>query len=177
MSYTELIIFEDGKANYAIEFSNAWGGSARIWTSLFDNYIPKVNSYDSWLTVKDNRLWDLAKRSDLPLFERAVHAFTFDKFYVKRENLLRMANDLKLFVGKYPIEGRVDHLLAWAKCFEDNQNVEAIGLYGTSVSENLWHRYKECPHCGNTTDETEGTPLSEGKEVYEFLSTKDKENE
>lgn len=170
MSYTELILFKSGKADSAIEFQNAWGGSARIWDALFVAHVPKKHEYDSWICdPHDRRLWDLASRKDLPIFERAVHAFTFDRFYVRRENFARFAADLRLFVEKHPAGERVDHLPAWAKWLDENPDVEAVGLYGTSVSENPWHRSKSCQHCGNETDETEPVPLSDGTEVYGWL--------
>ena len=171
MSYKQLIIFKDGKADGGVEYRNAWGGSVRIWNALFLAHVPKKHEYDSWLSNNgnDKRLWDLATRQDLPMFERAVHAFTFDHFYVRRENFVRLAADLRAFVAKYPAGECVDHLPAWAKWLDENGGVEAVGLYGTSVSENIWHRAKSCPHCGNSTDKTEPVPLSEGTEVYDWL--------
>jgi len=172
MSYTALIPFTGGLPRPGIEFRNAWGGCARIWDSIFKAYVPKKHEYDSWVcNPEDRRLWDLATREDLPLFERAVHAFTFDRFYVRGEHFERLANDLRLFVQKYPAGERVDHLPAWAKWLDDNGTVEAVGLCGTSVSENLWHKAKSCPHCGNETDEMELVPLSEGVEVYDWLES------
>jgi hypothetical protein len=173
MSYTSLILFKRGKAHSEIEFRNAWGGSARIWDALFKAHIPKEHEYDSWLSYPNNqRLWDLAIREDLPMFERAVHAFTFDRHYVRKEHFKRLANDLRAFVQKYPAGERVDHLPEWAKWLDENGSVEAVALYGTSVGENPWYRAKTCPHCGNDTDKTEAIPLSEGIEVYDWLENK-----
>ncbi len=171
MSYTKLITFKDGKADGGVEYRNAWGGAARIWTALFDAYVPKKHEHDSWLANNgnDQRLWDLANREYLPIFERAVHAFTFDHFYVRNEHFKRFAADLRAFVEKYPAGNTVDHLPAWAKWLDENNSVEAVGLYGTSVSENVWYRQKTCPTCGHSTDETESVPLSEGTEVYDWL--------
>jgi hypothetical protein len=76
---------------------------------------------------------------------------------------------LRAFVEKYPAGECVDHLPAWAKWLDENSGVEAVGLYGTSVSENIWHRQKRCPHCDNAIDETEPVPLTEGTEVYDWL--------
>jgi len=173
MSYTTLIIFKNGKPDGGVEYRNSWGGAARIWDALFKAHVPKKTQYDSWLTTNngnDRRLWDLASREDLPIFSRSVHAFTFDKFYVRNEHFSRLASDLRCFVEKYPVEGAaVDHLLAWAKWLDENADKEAVGLHATSVSENPWYRAKICPHCGNTTDETEPIPLAEGTEVYDWI--------
>lgn len=173
MSYCKLIIFKDGKASDGVEYRNAWGGSARIWDSLFKAHVPKKSEYDSWVSnPNDRRLWDLALREDLPMFERAVHAFTFDLFYVRNENFRRLAGDLLAFVEEYPAGECVDHLPAWAQWLVENIGVEAVGLHGTSVSENVWYRATTCPHCGNATDDMETVPLAEGKEVYDWLAGK-----
>src|SRR4051812_45045909 len=103
MSYTALIPFAGGKAQPGIDFKNAWGGAARIWDALFKAYVPKKGEYDSWINNPDNRrLWDLASDENVQLFERAVHAFTFDLHYVRQEHFARLAEDLRLFVQKYP---------------------------------------------------------------------------
>lgn len=174
MSYATLILFKDGKPDGGVEYSNAWGGSARIWDALFKAHVPKKHEFDSWMTNNgdDSRLWSLASRADLPMFERAVHAFTFDHFYVRNEHFGRLAADLLAFAERHPADGRVDHLPAWAEWLKKNNSVEAVGLYGTSVSENPWQRSKSCPHCGNSMDETESIPLSEGTEVYDWLDGK-----
>lgn len=171
MGYCELIPFKDGAPISGVEFRNPWGGASRIWDALFKAYIPKKGEYDSFLNsaIKDSRLWDLAKRRDLPTFERAVHLFTFDNFYVKNSNLSRMAADLRSFAEKYPTGECVDHLPAWSRWMEENGTAEAVGLYATSVGNNLWYRRKKCPHCGSEMDESEAVPLSEGTEVYEWV--------
>jgi hypothetical protein len=169
MSYTALIIFKKGKASKQVEYGNAWGGAARIWDALFKAHVPKKSEYDSWVTCRDNRLWELADRKDLSDYERAVHAFTFDHFYVRSENFKRLVADLRAFVEKYPAGQCVDHLPAWAQWLDENPSIEAVGLHGTSVSENPWYRYKSCKHCGSQTDKREPVPLSEGTEVYEWL--------
>jgi hypothetical protein len=171
MSYCQIITFKDGKPSGGIEYRNAWGGAARIWDALFKAYVPKKHEYDLWLVNNgnDKRLWDLATRPDLPMFERAVHASTFDHFYVRRENFTRFCADLRAFDAKYPVNGHtVNHLPAWADAIE-KLDAEAVGFYGTSVSENPWYRFKTCPHCENSTDEIEPVPMSEGWEVYDWL--------
>lgn len=167
MSYCQLIQFKDGKPDQQTAFRNAWGGAARIWDALFKAYVPKKHEFDSWLTggSEDRRLWDLAKREDLPMFERAVHASTFDLCYVRKEHFKRFADDLRQFVLNRPAEsGHVCHLKAWADLIESSP-AEAIGFHGTSFSENLWHRYD------SEKDESTPVSLSEGFEVYDWLNS------
>jgi hypothetical protein len=169
MSRCQLIEFRNSKPANAFEFSNSWGGAARIWSALFDRYLKDPRKeYDSWLSRavgSDRSLWDLAKREDLPLFERAVHASTFDRAIVKRENFALLAQHLREFASKYPPQG-VCHLNAWADRIEAS-HAEAIGFYGTSVSENLWYDWDE--------EKDESVPYDlasrdEHFEVYEFLA-------
>ncbi|MCK9434819.1 MAG: hypothetical protein M0R32_08400 [Candidatus Cloacimonetes bacterium] len=171
MSSCELIVFKNGLPDSSVEFKNSWGGATRIWSALFDAYVPKKDKYDSYLSSDphDRRLWDIATRKDVQLFERAVHAFTFDSFYVSKEHFEQLAIDLLLFVEKYPCPGRVDHLPAWAKWLQENKDADAVALYGTSVGDNLWYRPKRCEHCDNYLDEEEPVPMSEGTEVYEWM--------
>ena len=165
MSYCQIITFKDGLPHRDIEYSNAWGGAARIWSSLFDAYLknPAI-PYHSWLSDQGNALWPLAKRSDLPMFERAVHASTFDVGYVRREHFLQFAADVRAFVAKYPVPGKVDHLPAWADAIEAS-DAEAVGFRGTSVAETPWFRYDE------EKDEEIPKPMSEGFEVYDWLAS------
>lgn len=166
MGYTELIPFKDGLPQRGIEFRNPWRGAARVWDALYDRYLlDRSVPYDSWLSSyqkdKGQRLWDLAKRTALKRFERAVHAFTFDLAYVRRENFPKIAADLRMFDQTYPVT-YPSHLTPWAEAIEALA-AEAVGLYGTSVSRNCWYRYDE------QKDETTPVHLSEGFEIYEWL--------
>ena len=141
MSSTSLVEFRDNKADSEIEFGNSWGGAARIWNSLFDRYVKDPNiPYDNWLNpTRSKLLWDLAGRDDVPLSERAVLAFTFDHFIIRRENFAQLAKDMRAFVETYPLTG-IDHLPAWADVLESS-TAEAIGLHATSVNQNPWFTY------------------------------------
>lgn len=173
MSYTALVVFNGDKVE-EIEFRNAWGGAARVWDAIFNRYVPKKHEYDSWVCAPmgdDRRLWDLYKRKDLAPFVRAVHMFTFDRFYISKVHFQRFAIDLTSFVEAFPVKGaQVDHLPAWADVFRKSDAV-AIGLYGTSVGENVW-----CVYDGETGEYTQ-RPLSEGYEVYEQLEIADNEQQ
>jgi hypothetical protein len=169
MSYCEIISFKDGVPDESVEYRNAHGGAPFIWDALFDTYLkdPRVE-YDSWLMrfsrdSGDKSLWDLAKREDLPMYERAVHAATFDRAMVRKEHFRQFALDLRAFVERHRNGERVCHLLEWAD-FVDACKAEAVGFYGTSVSDNLWEDRDEeerVPYNLNTRDEH--------FEVYDWL--------
>jgi len=174
MSYCSIIVFNDGKPDDEIEFKNSYGGAAFVFDVLYNNYLkdPSI-PYDHWLSGarEDNcRLWDLAKRQDIPLFERAVHASQFDWAMVRQEHFKQLAQHFRQFVEKYkPDSNRVCHLPAWAH-FLESCDAEAIGFYGTSVSENLWCRWD------GELDESVPYDLNAGDkhfEVYDWLEEVD----
>jgi hypothetical protein len=171
MSYCELIEFKDSKPDRAHEFGNSHGGAARIWTALFEKYLKNpAKPYDSWLTrgmdPANRDLWDLAKREDLPLFERAVHVATFDNAIVGREHFAEFAGHLREFDAAYPCPGCVNHLPQWADVVA-NSTAEAIGFYMMSVGDNPWYEWDE------ETEDSVAYDLATGKkhfEVYEYLA-------
>lgn len=176
MSYCEVISFKNGKPDDSLECRNAWGGAAFIWTKLYDKYLKDPHKqYDSWLSgglagETDRRLWDLYKRRDIPRFLRAVHVSTFDRAIVARENLKQFASDLREFVKYFGTGDSVCHLTTWADWIDAHPDIEAVGFYGTSVSENLWYDYDE------EKDESIPYDLNTGDkhlEVYELLDEVD----
>lgn len=171
MSYCSLIYFRDGKPFAESEYRNAWGGAAKIWSDLFDAYLKRPSvPYDNWLTRcagNDSSLWDLAKRRDLPMFERSVHASTFDRAIIRREHFQQFVAHLRDFVSKYPAGDKVCHLLAWADAIESS-DAEAVGFYGTSCSCNPWYRFDE------ENDESIPYDLTTGDqhfEVYDWIES------
>jgi hypothetical protein len=145
MSYCEIIAFKDGKPSEALESRNAWGGAAYVWSCLFDKYLKDPNNqYDTWLSERgQGRLWDLAKKKEIPAFMRAVHASTFDYALVLPKNFQRFIDDLREFARYFGTNGKVCHLETWATFIDQHRDAEAIGFYGTSVGENLWFTWDE----------------------------------
>ena len=142
MSYCALVCFEDGKPGVITEFKNSCGGAAFIWDVLYDKYLKDPNKKpDCWLLDPDS-LWPLAKRADLPLFERVVLASTYDRALVRDDHFAEFSGHLREFVKTYPAGDKACHLSAWADLFDKSES-EAIGFYGTSVSENLWIDWDE----------------------------------
>lgn len=170
MSRAYLITFKNGKVDKLIEYGNSWGGAARIWTSLFNQYITKKHECDSWLAGggDDKRLWDLATDSRVSFLEKVVHVFTFDRHYVLQKDFVTLVRALRYFSETYATNG-VDHLPRWADWIESHPEVEALSLHCTSVSENPWIQRKKCSHCDNEINEWEYIPLSGGCDVFEFI--------
>lgn len=147
MSYCEIKSFKDGKPYQNVKFKNSYGGADFIWTALFNKYLkdPSIR-WDSWLLrcadSGDKSLWNLAKRKDLPLFERAVHASTFTYATINKKHFKQFAEHLRQFVDIYTQKDYVCHLLEWAK-FADKCDGDLICFYMTSLSEDPWGIYDE----------------------------------
>lgn len=143
MSYTALVPFKDGVPAGQYEFRNAWGGCARIWQSLADYYL-SLGKYEHYLQEPHiKKLWGLVDNDVVKDYEKVCLAFTFDLALVKRENFDRIARDLRDFATARPVApARIDHLVSWARCIE-GLDAEAVGLWGNSVSDNLWCGWDE----------------------------------
>jgi hypothetical protein len=174
MSYCAIVTFENGKSARQMEFGNAWGGAARIWKLLYDKYLldPTVK-HDNWMSAASGdgrKLWDLCRRDDLPMFERAIHMATMDWAIVRREHFTQFCAHLREFEERYPGSGSISHLQAWADAIEGfGPEIEAVGFWHTSVCDNPW--------CGWTddTDEPVTYDLNDPKndkhfEVYDELA-------
>ncbi len=166
MSQATLCFFEDGKYSSARVYQNSWGGSARIWSSLSERYL---GSKSKWLMESESpALWDLARNKSLAPWERSVLAWTFDYFVVLKSGFKQMADDLDAFVRHYPAEG-VDHLPAWAAVFRESTS-EAIGLWSTSVTENLFETWDEE---GESCEPYDLRTRDEWWDVYDYLAKYD----
>ncbi len=171
MSQCAIIFFKNGKPYVEEEFSNAWGGAARIWTSLYDKYLKDpLIEWDSWMSGsmhgKIDKLWELPKNEEFEVFERSILVSTFDYAIIRKENFVRFAKDLRDFVHLYPPGESVCHLLSWADVIESS-DAEAVGFHGTSVSENLWYKWD------SEAEEEIPYELQDGDEhfeVYEWLA-------
>jgi hypothetical protein len=146
MSTCSIVTFKNGKAGEEVEFRNAWGGAAFIWSALFDKYLkdPAIE-YHNWLSTaaSSSKLWELADREDLSICERILMKSTFDYAMVRREHFAEFCAHLREFTKMYPPKGQtICHLNAWADEIErlivPVAEIEAIGFYGTSCSDNLW---------------------------------------
>ncbi len=166
MSYCEIITFKDGKPDKSLECKNAWGGAAYIWDMMFKTFLKDPSKeFDTWLTHGDC-LWKLQERSDVPAFMKAVHVSTYDRAIVRKEHFGQFVKDLREFLAFFGTSGRICHLETWAKVIEDNPDVEAIGFYATSVSDNPWSAFNEELETSTPYDLTTGT---DHFEVYDSL--------
>ena len=142
---------------------------------MYDKYIPKDpdRSYDSWMTNDKGRdkMWKMTT-PQIPFYQWAVMAMTFDGWMLRNEHFIQMSVDLREFrsvAGCAP--DRVCHMNAWAD-FLATCEAEAVGFYHSSVSECFWFNYdeekdEEIPYDLNTMDKH--------TEVYAYLYEFEKE--
>ncbi len=168
MSSTSLVEFKNDVADTCHEFSNSWGGFARIMDVLFQKYIPKTYEFDSWLqAAQDGRLWKVCRDARLSEAERIVYAFCCDNALVKKEDFPAMATALRDFTKENHVDKGLCHLEGFAKVF-DVSDADAIGLHATSVCENPWFTWDE------ESDETVPYNISTGdKHWFVFESLED----
>lgn len=143
MSYCTIIKFKNGKPFDSVEFSNSWGGMARILDVIYKEYIKDPdNPLDSWLLDNevDRKIEELFGNNRLKWFEKAPVACLFDFAVVNKENFLRFAEDLIMFETTYPPYEKISHLPEWADTIR-KLDCECIGFYHTSVTEDIWTEF------------------------------------
>lgn len=174
MSYTQLIPFKDGLPQRGGRaFINASGWSHRVWTPLLDRYI---HCRELWChkpphtirPVDDHALWALAWYPGIHIAIRRVHAFTFDRVFIRREHFAEFAGCLEGFNQTYPTPpDYANHLPEMAEAFR-TCDAEALGLYGHSVGDNLWWYYESYVNGveGDDDEEQKPVPILEGFDVF-----------
>lgn len=135
MSTCSLIFFRQGIATEGRDYPNSWHGAAAIWTALDDHYLhDPADPYRNWLT-NPQPLWDLAKRRDLPMFDRVPLVFTFDRALVHGEHFRELAQHLRDFHTFHGLQN--SHLTQWAADIQAS-DAQAVALHATSVNLNPW---------------------------------------
>lgn len=133
------------KVEPIVELRNSWGSAPVVWDALSQRYLnKKPHTY-----LFDNAaLWDLWKHLAIPEEYRMVLMLTFDKAYVASANYPRMAAAISKFLADFELPPEnVNHWPAIKSLFENSPEIPGIGLYCTSVSENMfygpWNEEKE----------------------------------
>lgn len=142
MSSTRLIEFRNGIPEDYTEYSNSWGGAARVWDSIWEKYGTNLTQWDNWMTAaRDGRLWNLWSECSFLKTEEMVYLFTCDDVLVENKDFKDLAVALREFAEMNPVKG-VCHLRSWADLIESS-TAEAIGLHATTVTENPWCKWDE----------------------------------
>ena len=158
MSYMALYgVWPGSKTEELTKFRNSHGGLTVVWEALAGKYLGVTKSYSypdkGWMQL-DDVLWDLWKDPFIPEDFRLVFMWGFDRAYVAANNYERMAKAIRNYLKAFPPKpGCVNH---WADIARDlefrvrnptRDEPKGIGIYGTSVGENVW--IPECDEDGN----------------------------
>ena len=124
------------------EFHNSYGTAPIVWGEFCKRYLKRESSW--WLfhasQPEGRELWDLFKDTRIPESHRAVFAFTFDHFYVKREDYKRFSKDLRAFLDNTLISANhINHWPLIAQFFEMEPDYPAVALWCTSVTSDPWN--------------------------------------
>lgn len=129
--------FEDGDMTEVGSIKNSYGGAMHVWRALALKYL---GSFDVFANLSRlDRLWKLSDDPRLSETERIVHVSTFDRAFVRRENILRVADALEAFVPASDNLKLQASLLRTA--YRDGARV--VGWQQTTVSECLWEMATE----------------------------------
>ena len=167
MSYAELLaIYPNEKFEPLYRLQNAYGGSYILWDALVRKYISNGDDI-YWLNNQSivGKLWTLYQRKEIPTPIRAVHGFTLDRAYVKRDNFTQFGEDISQMMTLLHFRAHaVNHWHEIEGYFRSSPDVPAIGFYGTSVGENSFQgEYNE------KLEDYESIDWSTTFEVYEDL--------
>lgn len=143
MSYMALYgVWPKKKTEEMLELRNSWGGLMYVWENMASKYLRLHEAYgwpDKGYMQRIDDLWPLWKRMDIPEGHRLVFMWGFDRAYLTKKNYGRMAHAIREFLVDFPPKpGNVNHWESIADFLESKPDVPAIGIYGTSVGDNVW---------------------------------------
>lgn len=157
VSYTTVkAIYPGEKCEDLFELRNSWGSAPVVWEAMAARYLGVTKSYGypdlGWMQLQ-GKLWDLWKRTDIPVEHRMVFMLTFDRAFVAQKDYARMVAAIRRFLADFPPKpGAVNHwsqiaLILENKTTADMTKIPGVGLHCTSVSRDTflgpWNEAKE----------------------------------
>lgn len=151
MSYSELIVFRAGKAQFDTTYHDSHGTCPAVWSALVERYQNILYPDDRWVTLNyahspmNPASWgDLSKMwRKLPLkpWETVAFLWTCQYSITPRTDMPLLTESLRRFDDAHAKPGRSCHLPAIADRIDvllQDETVQAVALYGTSYSGNPW---------------------------------------
>jgi hypothetical protein len=148
MSYTTLYyITPSGRVVDHAEFRNSWRSAHMVWSNLYKVYLPeriektkKEMGFEPHGPVTDDdykALWPLWKQNDIPKYNRAVLASTFDRVILEKEKFQQFFDD----VLEYADQFAAGTLIKQAQKILELRKKNIIGVCWnqSSVSEGCWY--------------------------------------
>jgi hypothetical protein len=134
-------IHQDGSAKEHKRFGNAFRGAMLVWTWLSQKYLPGMSPFMMMATEEGmQKLWDLAISDKVKDAHRIVHANTFDRVAIKRENFPRLIEAMKIFAEDCPDPGHIPAQIEALQVLQDDpsSDITAVGWCQTSVCQPHW---------------------------------------
>lgn len=150
MSYSTMhYVPEQGEIVGAVEFRNAWGWAASIWSRCCEHVL-HTGSAGAWLFGEGvlTRIFSLIDEPGTPNELRLTIEASADKAVVLRSHFETVARALEAFNTAYPAaEGTVNHLPAVAAALrevpeelDDGRPIIGVCFTNTSVADDQWRR-------------------------------------
>jgi hypothetical protein len=164
-------IYRGDRSETIAEFGNSFRSAPPVWEAMAGRYLGVTTPYGiapkkGWMQL-EGELWDLWKRTDIPVEHRAVFMLTFDRAYVSRENFPRMAHAIHKFIADFWPSGKPEtHWPGIACILEDaKRDIPGLGLHCTSVSSD--------PFLGPWNEEKEQHDPVDWNQIYEVYEQLD----
>jgi len=166
MSSTELIGIKDGKASDVLgEYRNSHLAGSVIWDYIAKNYTRFERMPISYNEKDLREFWDCWKTADhMPEWAKIVLLSTYDKVYVKRENLGKLIDAFVKFDETFPNT----HCGSYAKDLKVNiDKIDGCCWYLTSITDDPWSEWDE------ETEEYVPYDFSSGDDHWELFEAMD----
>lgn len=145
MSYSQIMLVDsDGYVNGSLQMKNGLGTAPCIWSALCHKYSGDIfqgNPMPMMLLAWDYLFQYARQGAKFLWWEQCVLEFTYDYALVQQSNFEKFAKALRMFKAIVP-GSVVCHLGVMAGEIEVCQ-AQAVGLYATSASDNLWEVWGE----------------------------------
>ena len=144
MSRTEIYAVDaEGNIEFEGECQNAWLGAMHVWKTLASKYGIVKPGEEYRLLLDDSvmkQIWALARDERLPWWERVVHASTFDRAIVLRDDFPRLIEAFEQWVRERPEEaiGLACQLDYFKLIVEHERGFRGICWNQTTIGESYW---------------------------------------
>jgi hypothetical protein len=177
MSFMEIFAFNrEGDAEDYGDARNSWGGAMHIWNSLSKKY-----GFGDFPMMRTENvpIWEACTEGKLNEHDTVTCKFTFDRVWVKSENIPRLIESLCVFVREFVDGTNVARTLPAAieilqKAHSD-PGVIGVAFNQTSVGEAWCGQIPiPCEHCGGTdTDDYRPYNLHKDEGHWELFESID----
>jgi len=172
MSRCEIYAFDQkGDARMYGEARNAWGGAFAIWQEMSKAHGLVFNP-GAGLSENNVPLWDRFK--SLPERDDVVLGFTFDRVWVRKEKIGKLADALQSFydvcIKHLDIAPTIVGIVEVLRKAAVDADVQGVAFNQTSVSSAFWHKYPPSPHEECEDEDCEPCFLADNGRPYNLNS-------